>query len=355
MARLFCCCCCRSDASSPVRRDSTTVLSNTRKTYTLDELRRATKNFSSANVIGKGLFGTVYKGKLRNELGVPCMVAIKRYDTDFTKEFQVELNALSRLNHRNIVRCLGSCVLKNEKLIVLEYVHHGSLYNCLHYHKPLLTWTEKLTVALGIAEGLKYLRAANIIHRDPTSTNILIDKSLVPKIADFSLAVKAFRVKEEEGVNHIPFAGTKGYLDPEYRSQGTVSSAVDVYVFGVVLMELITGKPPVGPNDALLVTEMHQKQYDVSNFFDMADLAAVRSPPYSSSIKIATDLAIRCTNSDANQRPKLNEVLSTLEDALRLQARDLAGRRFDSDSSQVFLLETCSQSFEAMANRPSPF
>lgn len=140
-------------------------------------------------------------------------------------------------------------------LLVLKFDNFG-VYCLCAAQKPILSWTEKLSIALGIVEGLKYLRAANIIHRNPNSSNILLDKSLVPKIAGFSLSLKAYKVKEEEGL-HISFLGTQGYTDPDYRSQGAMSTTVDIYIFGVVLMELITGKPPVAPvTDTLLVTEV---------------------------------------------------------------------------------------------------
>ncbi|BBN05510.1 hypothetical protein MPTK1_3g13730 [Marchantia polymorpha subsp. ruderalis] len=315
-------CCWSSDVSNPGAKDLSRTQHQTPKTFSLDELRRATKSFSSSNVVGKGVHGTVYKGKLRDGQGAPFLVAVKRYSGDFSKEFQVELNALSRLHHLNIIRCLGSCIQKDEKLLVLEHAYHGSLYSYLHSQKPILSWTEKLSIALGIVEGLKYLRAANIIHRNPNSSNILLDKSLVPKIAGFSLSLKAYKVKEEEGL-HISFLGTQGYTDPDYRSQGAMSTTVDIYIFGVVLMELITGKPPVAPvTDTLLVTEMHQKQASGSNFSDLAEPNGVVSPLLTSSIKIAMELALRCTQADARERPRLNEILCSLEEALRLQTRE---------------------------------
>ncbi|XP_058082923.1 receptor-like cytosolic serine/threonine-protein kinase RBK2 isoform X1 [Magnolia sinica] len=212
------------------------------KNFTMDELRSATKNFSSDNLIGKGGYGDVYKGRLKDGQ----LVAIKRLSRGSTEEriddFLSELGIIVHINHRNAAKLIGFGI-EGGMHLVLQLSPNGSLASLLHGSKEKLDWSVRYKVAVGTAEGLRYLHEIcqrRIIHRDIKAANILLTKDFEPQICDFGLA----KWLPDNWTHHsMPdFEGTFGYVAPECLMHGIVDEKTDVYAFGVLLLEIITGR-----------------------------------------------------------------------------------------------------------------
>ncbi|GKB45967.1 G-type lectin S-receptor-like serine/threonine-protein kinase CES101 [Tanacetum coccineum] len=219
--------------------------------FTFQSISSATNNFSSTNKLGEGGFGEVYKGKLADGQ----VVAVKRLSRSSGQgvtEFKNEIELIAKLQHTNLVRLVGCCVEKKEKILVYEYMPNNSLDFFLFdpRKKGLLDWNSRFVIIDGIAQGLLYLHRFSrlrIIHRDLKASNILLDDYLKPKISDFGLA-KLFGNNESEA-NTSKVVGTRGYMSPEYMMDGTVSTKIDVFGFGVLLLEIISGKMNHGSYD----------------------------------------------------------------------------------------------------------
>ncbi|XP_065879531.1 uncharacterized protein [Euphorbia lathyris] len=204
----------------------------------------ATDNFSYANKIGEGGFGAVYKGELPNG----SKVAVKRLSKDSgqgVKEFKNEVIFISKLQHRNLVRLLGCCIHGEERMLVYEYLQRRSLDLCLfdQTRGTCLDWQTRFNIIVGIARGLLYLHRDSrlrIVHRDLKANNILLDDEMNPKISDFGLA-RSFGVDQNEA-NTNRVVGTYGYMSPEYAIDGFFSVKSDVFSFGVLVLEILSGK-----------------------------------------------------------------------------------------------------------------
>ncbi|XP_077248952.1 uncharacterized protein LOC143888426 isoform X1 [Tasmannia lanceolata] len=215
-------------------------MSGSVREFKYDELQAATDNFSIKNFLSEGGFGSVYKGRLKNGQKI-TVKQHKDASMQREKEFKSEVRVLSTAIHENVVKLLGSCSEGNQRLLVYEFVCNGSLDKHLSEHSPRpLSWTDRMKLAVGAAEGLNYLHEKNIIHRDMRPNNILVTHDYEPLLGDFGLAKTL-----QEGLDHssdTPVVGTFGYLAPEYAESGKVSKKTDVYSFGMVLLQLITGR-----------------------------------------------------------------------------------------------------------------
>ncbi|KAJ7954392.1 Receptor protein kinase [Quillaja saponaria] len=210
-------------------------------------LREVTNNFSEENILGKGGFGTVYKGELHDG----TKIAVKRMETGMVgekglNEFKAEISVLTKVRHKHLVALLGYCLDGNERLLVYEYMPQGTLSQHLFNQKEEclkpLEWTRRLTIALDVARGVEYLHGLAhqiFIHRDLKPSNILLGDDMRAKVSDFGLVRLA---PEGKASFETRLAGTFGYLAPEYAATGRVTTKVDVYSFGVILMEMITGR-----------------------------------------------------------------------------------------------------------------
>eukprot|EP00271_Cylindrocystis_brebissonii_P008394 TRINITY_DN2261_c0_g2_i1.p1 TRINITY_DN2261_c0_g2~~TRINITY_DN2261_c0_g2_i1.p1 ORF type:complete len:636 (+),score=66.20 TRINITY_DN2261_c0_g2_i1:903-2810(+) len=227
--------------------------------YTLEEIIEATDDFSDTRLLGVGGYGMVYHGHSLEGVNWAVKRSKKKADIAGVEEFQNEVDVISKMSHRNLVRLLGYCEESNEQILVYEFVPNGTLRQHLRSEGGApkmgsLTFTERLEVAIGAAEGLRYLHSfakPPIIHRDVKSDNILMDMDGQAKVADFGV-LKHMRVEDNltlvdgEGAEvHTRVVGTPGYLDPEYYQTYKVTDKSDVYSFGVVLLELITGQPSI--------------------------------------------------------------------------------------------------------------
>lgn len=212
----------------------------------IQSLRQATNNFSEENILGRGGFGVVYKGELNG-----TQIAVKRSGVELTgkrgnEEFKAEIDVLRKVRHRHLVALLGYYDDGNESLLVYEYMPGGTLEQHLFDYNKMgcspLTWKQRLTIALDVARGIEYLHSLaqeSFIHRDLKPSNILLDNDMRAKVSDFGL-VKLARDKQKSMMTRL--AGTFGYVAPEYAITGRVTTKIDVYAFGVILMELITGQ-----------------------------------------------------------------------------------------------------------------
>ncbi|KMZ65997.1 putative Kinase [Zostera marina] len=286
--------------------------------YKFLELNIATENFNPANKLGEGGFGVVYKGTLYNG----DIVAVKKLLAESiqgNEQFIAEVATISEVRQRNLVKLHGCCCQGNKRMLVYEYMENGSLDTALYGRTSQLEldWDIRFTICLGIAKGLNYLHQYSrhrIIHRDIKSRNILLDQHLNLKICDFGLA-KLY----EDKMTHITTraSGTYGYLAPEYALSGHLTEKVDVFAFGVVVLEIISGKCCVdysfvsfGSNQSYImqwVWNIHENMDD--------DLAMV-DPKLKSFNKEEVcriiQVALLCTQMDSMRRPSMSHVIAML-------------------------------------------
>ncbi|KAK3041757.1 hypothetical protein RJ639_000273 [Escallonia herrerae] len=291
--------------------------------FTLKEMEDATSSFSEENLLGKGGFGRVYKGTLRSGE----VVAIKKMElppfkvAEGEREFRVEVDILSRLEHPNLVSLIGYCADGKHRFLVYEYMHKGNLEDHLNGIADVkIDWPTRLKVALGAARGLAYLHSSSavgipIVHRDFKSTNVLLNTNYEAKISDFGLA-KLMPEGQETFVT-ARVLGTFGYFDPEYTSTGKLTLQSDVYAFGVVLLELLTGRRAVdlnqGPNDQNLVLQVRHILNDKKRLRKVIDPEMNRSSYTMESIAMFANLASRCVRTESSERPSMEECIKELQ------------------------------------------
>ncbi|KAH9535432.1 hypothetical protein CY35_17G053100 [Sphagnum magellanicum] len=296
------------------------------KAYTSAEVVAATQNFQRE--IGRGGFGRVYYGRLDGQ-----EVAIKVLDIKSSQgpeEFSNEVEILSKVRHCNLVALVGYCNQGNKQMLIYEFMHNGSLHDRLYGDSmtkigEILDWKTRLQIALNASLGLDYLHTGchpSIIHRDIKSSNILLPSKMeIAKVADFGLS----KLTYGEDVTHVDtkVKGTIGYLDPEYFSTGQLSTKSDVFSFGVVLLEMITGRMPMDP------TIQHRNYSNTSkwveanlqkgNINEILDPIIKASNPNPETIWKVLELALQCIKHRGNQRPAMNEVVQELRIAIDME------------------------------------
>ncbi|KAI8567407.1 hypothetical protein RHMOL_Rhmol02G0119700 [Rhododendron molle] len=285
--------------------------------FTLKHIKAATNNFDSANKIGEGGFGSVYKGVLSDG----TLVAVKQLSSKSrqgNREFFNEIGMISCLQHPNLVKLHGCCIEGDQLLLVYEYMENNSVAHMLFDPKDdqlILDWPTRLKICIGIARGLAFLHEESrfkVVHRDIKATNVLLDGNLNPKISDFGLA----RLNEDEKT-HIStrVAGTIGYMAPEYALWGYLTYKADVYSFGVVALEIISGKNnnnymPSNNYICLLDWACHLPQGE--NFTDLVD-PKLGSEFNKEEVERMVKVALLCTNASPSLRPTMSEAVSMLE------------------------------------------
>ncbi|GLT90382.1 hypothetical protein SLE2022_083170 [Rubroshorea leprosula] len=242
----------RSSRENPVLRNLYSFKSSLQN-FSLLELQAATDNFSHENLIGKGGFAEVYRGRLKDGK----LVAIKRLTKGTPDEritgFLSELGVIAHVNHPNTAKLVG-CGIEGGMHLVFQLSPLGSLGSILHGSKCMLDWSKRYNIALGTADGLTYLHEncqRRIIHRDIKADNILLTEDFVPQICDFGLA--KWLPEQWTHRNVSKFEGTFGYFAPEYFMHGIVDEKTDVYAFGVLLLELITGRRALDQQQSLVI------------------------------------------------------------------------------------------------------
>ncbi|KAH7351832.1 hypothetical protein KP509_19G016500 [Ceratopteris richardii] len=285
--------------------------------YTLRELEAATNSFSDASVLGEGGYGIVYWGQLPDG----TRIAVKNLLNNrgqAEREFKIEVEAIGRVRHKNLVRLIGYCMEGSQRMLVYEYIDNGNLEQWLHGplgDTPPLSWDIRMKIILGTAKGLAYLHEGlepKVVHRDVKSSNILVDSNWNPKVADFGLAKLL-----GTGNSHVTtrVMGTFGYVAPEYALTGMLTEKSDVYSYGVLLMEIVTGRIPVDFNrPAGEVNLVDWLKAMVSNHHseDVVD-PRIEVKPSLRVLKRTLLVALKCVDSDAHKRPKMGHVVHMLE------------------------------------------
>ncbi|KAH0918584.1 hypothetical protein HID58_026244 [Brassica napus] len=288
--------------------------------FTWRQLQAATNNFDQANKLGEGGFGSVFKGELSNG----TIIAVKQLSSESSqgnREFVNEIGMISGLNHPNLVKLYGCCVEKNQLLLVYEYMEKNSLALALFgksSHK--LNWSTRQKICVGIARGLEFLHHGStikMVHRDIKTTNVLLDTDFNAKISDFGLA----RLHDGEH-SHIStkVAGTIGYMAPEYALRGHLTEKVDVYSFGIVAMEIVSGRSTVkkkgSADDVPLINWALtlEKRGDIMEVIDPILEGDFKSEEAVRMIKVA----LLCTNSTLSLRPTMSEAVQMLEGDLKI-------------------------------------
>ncbi|CAL9755656.1 unnamed protein product [Musa acuminata subsp. burmannicoides] len=300
-------------------------------TFTYDELAAATNGFSRDNLLGQGGFGYVYKGVLPNRKDV-AVKQLKSGSGQGEREFQAEVEIISRVHHRHLVSLVGYCIAGSQRLLVYEFVPNNTLEHHLHGKGlPTMDWATRLKIAVGSAKGLAYLHEdchPRIIHRDIKTANILLDNKFEAMVADFGLAKLSSDTNTHVSTRVM---GTFGYLAPEYASSGKLTDRSDVFSFGVMLLELITGRRPVdttGDMDdslvdwarPLLVRALADENFDelvdprLENNYDPGEMARMASS------------AAAAVRHSARRRPRMSQIVRALEGDMSLEHLNEGGK-----------------------------
>uniref|UniRef100_A0A9I9DTB5 Protein kinase domain-containing protein n=1 Tax=Cucumis melo TaxID=3656 RepID=A0A9I9DTB5_CUCME len=285
-------------------------------------LEAATDNFSKSNVLGEGGSGHVYKACFNDKL----LAAVKRIDNgglDAEREFENEVNWLCKIRHQNVIKLLGHCIHGETRFLVYEMMQNGSLESQLHgpSHGSALTWHIRMKIAVDVARiptayiirGLEYLhehRNPPVVHRDLKSSNILLDSDFNAKLSDFGLTVNLGAQNK-----NIKLSGTLGYVAPEYLLDGKLTDKSDVYAFGVVLLELLTGKMPVekmGPTQSQSLVS-----WAIPQLSDRSKLPKIVDPVIRDTMDLkhlyqVAAVAVLCVQSEPSYRPLVTDVLHSL-------------------------------------------
>lgn len=297
----------------------TAPISHSNLYYRYDQLKKATNNFGLSNKIGQGSYGTVYKAVLSGGKEV----AVKRLflnTKQWVDQFLNEVHLINRVRHKNLVKLLGCSVDGPESLLVYEYYCNRSLDLLIFDATPdkYLDWQQRFDIIQGVAEGLCYLHEESetrIIHRDIKATNILMDEKFRPKITDFGLA-RSF----SEGQTHLStgIAGTRGYMAPEYVVHGHLTVKADVYSFGILTLEIVTGKrcngPPGSHPGQFLLAEIwhHYKSKTLDKIIDVLLSEGVKDE-----MLHVVQAGLLCTQADPRQRPTMSRVVEFLRSSRR--------------------------------------
>ncbi|XP_028795434.1 lysM domain receptor-like kinase 3 [Neltuma alba] len=299
--------------------------------FTYEEIFSSTDCFSDSNLLGHGTYGSVYYGLLRDQ-----EVAIKRMTATKTKEFMSEMKVLCKVHHANLVELIGYAASHDELFLIYEYALKGSLKS--HLHDPQnkghssLSWIMRVQIALDAARGLEYIHEhtkTHYIHRDIKTSNILLDASFRAKISDFGLA-KLVGTTNEGEIATTRVIGTYGYLAPEYLSDGLATSKSDVYAFGVVLFEIISGREAIIRTEGTMTKNPERRSLasimlatlrntpgslSMSNMRDYIDPNMMDLYPHDCVYKMAM-LAKQCVDDDPIMRPDMKQVVISLSQIL---------------------------------------
>ncbi|XP_074292347.1 putative wall-associated receptor kinase-like 16 [Silene latifolia] len=301
------------------------------KVFTVSELEVATDHFNQNRILGQGGQGTVYKGMLTDGK-IIAVKKSKKVDETQLAPFINEVVILSQINHRNVVKLLGCCLETDVPLLVYEFIPNGTLSE--HIHNPSedfrISWPMRLQIASESAGAIAYLHSscsAPIYHRDIKSANILLDEKYRAKVSDFGTS-RTIMIDQTHLTTQV--AGTFGYLDPEYFQSNQFTDKSDVYSFGVVLVELLTSRRPISPDEfkewrSLATQFLHLMEN--SQVLDILDAQILKEGKMEEFLAVA-NLAKECLNMSGKQRPSMKQVATVLE--------GLRSENGDSSTQQTF-------------------
>ncbi|KAL6900942.1 hypothetical protein ACP4OV_005618 [Aristida adscensionis] len=306
------------------------------ETFDFSEFSAATADFSINHQIGSGSSGRVYEGHMPG-IGT---VAVKRLCFDGSSqrvnlrkdEFLREVYVLNNMNHPNIVKLIGCCSEGMERLLMYEYMPWGTLRECLSNDKIKLDWTTRMNIALGAARALEQLHLRSnppIIHRDFKSSNILLDEDFEPKVSDFGTA-KIAPSGDELFAKLTGMKGTPGYIAPEYAFRSSLSIRSDIYSFGVVLLEIITGRKAIDNTKQdeyqNLAYWVRGKLDDQNNYEELVDPRLRGSVPLDI-LSMVLAVAGKCIMVQDDQRPEIQDVIKGL--------RSVIAKSRDAEASEM--------------------
>ncbi|KAL1221489.1 putative LRR receptor-like serine/threonine-protein kinase [Cardamine amara subsp. amara] len=324
-------------------------------TFTYSELKSATLDFNPSNKLGEGGFGSVYKGTLSDGREV----AVKRLSVGSRQgkgQFVAEIVAISSVLHRNLVKLYGCCFEGDHRLLVYEYLPNGSLDDALFGDKTLhLDWSTRYEICVGVAKGLVYLHeeaSVRIVHRDVKASNILLDSELVPKVSDFGLA-KLYDDKNTHMSTGV--AGTYGYLAPEYAMRGHLTEKVDVFAFGVVVLELVSGRKNIDQNlevEKRYLLEWAWNLHEKSRVIELIDDEL--SEYNMEEVKRMIGIALLCIQTSYALRPPMARVVAMLSGDVEVnEATSKPGYLTDCTFDDTS--HTTSSSFSAVQPKDASF
>ncbi|KAI5556871.1 hypothetical protein POPTR_018G081300v4 [Populus trichocarpa] len=295
------------------------ALGFSKSTFSYEELARATDGFTDANLLGQGGFGYVHRGVLPNGKEV-AVKQLKAGSGQGEREFQAEVEIISRVHHKHLVSLVGYCITGAHRLLVYEFVPNNTLEFHLHGKgRPTMDWPTRLKIALGSAKGLAYLHEdchPKIIHRDIKASNILLDFKFEAKVADFGLAKISSDVNTHVSTRVM---GTFGYLAPEYASSGKLTDKSDVFSYGVMLLELITGRRPVDSTQSFMEDSLVDwarplltRALEDGNFDTLVDQKLQNNYDQNEMARMVA-CAAACVRHSARRRPRTSQVVRALE------------------------------------------
>ncbi|KAL2523526.1 Protein kinase superfamily protein [Abeliophyllum distichum] len=309
--------CFSRNASSPTRQrvnidEEISGIENA-KLYSYKELQIATDKFNPANKIGEGGFGSVYKGKL-NDGTLAAVKVLSAESQQGVREFLTEIVVISGIEHENLVKLYGCCAEGDHRILVYGYLENNSLSQTLLGGRSSgmqFSWKTRTKICVGVARGIMFLHEEiqpHIVHRDIKASNILLDKNLNPKISDFGLA-KLF----PENQTHIStrVAGTIGYMAPEYASRGQLTRKADIYSFGVLLMEVVSGRSNTNkrlPAEDRYILKRAWRLYEEGNLVHFVDSALEGDFDVDEACKYLK-IGLLCTQEKPNNRPSMSIVV----------------------------------------------
>ncbi|XP_021756550.1 putative receptor-like protein kinase At4g00960 isoform X1 [Chenopodium quinoa] len=284
--------------------------------FSFSTIRASTNNFSSSNKLGQGGFGIVYKGRLPNGRLIAAK-RLMRHSAHGEVEFKNEVKLVARLHHNNLLRLIGFCVQGNERILIYEFAPNGSLDFVLFdaMRREHLTWEIRYKIIQGIARGLLYLHEESqerIFHRDLKASNVLLDENMNPKISDFGTA----RLFLEDQTSASRIVGTYGYMAPEYAKYGKISVKVDVFSFGVLLLEIVSGRKNSTSHSPKQMEHLLSKSWKLwtsGKVLELIDPILLKTDSPVEEITRCIHIGLLCVQKNAACRPTMNLVILMLE------------------------------------------
>ncbi|GKD96454.1 kinase-like domain, phloem protein 2-like protein [Tanacetum coccineum] len=288
----------------------------------LESVLSATNNFDDTNVIGSCGYEKRHTGQL-SWSGELIKITARRFNKDGDELFWTEVSMLSSLKHQNLVSLVGFCDENGEKIIITRHEKMGSLSNHLS-DATWLTWVQRLKISVGLAHALSYIhydkpRVFSVIHRDISSPAVLLNDNFEPMLCFFERSLKIEASERHHSFHTSQAWSRKGYTDPTYEKTKSVNHKMDVYSFGIVLLELLCGRESIIANHTnrylAPAAILHYKEKKLDKIIDW-DLWKQMDPQ---SINVFAEIAFECLNEDESQRPSIDEIVTRLEKVLELQ------------------------------------